>query len=123
AGVTYTISDAIGGGSTFRPGYPAQVPTQPWPIGPYTTSQFPCNWYWNGAAGGLTVNNLSGGSKDFNVDSNGPWWVGGTKASARLQPGVYCAHNGKLNLNTSGVDGSAGVTFVVDGVDGQIDAT
>ncbi len=45
---------------------------------------------------------------NFNVNSNGPWWVGGTSSSNKLNPGVYCA-TGSITLSRDNVQGI--VTF------------
>jgi hypothetical protein len=125
AGVTYVGSVSTNGNSHYRPGYPAQTTTQPWPIGPFTKSQFPCDWYWNGAAGGVTVDALLGGSHDFDLDAgSGAWWDN-TFTPRKLRAGVYCAHNGTISVSAGGGnnDGSLGATFVVDGNNGKIDVT
>lgn len=43
---------------------------------------------------------------DFDLSSDGPWWVGGSKSSKKLNPGVYCANGGKLVLSDSGIQGT-----------------
>jgi Flp pilus assembly protein TadG len=122
AGVTYVSTEDHNGNSTFRPGYPAQVSTQPWPIGPFderSSTQFPCTYYFGGTVSGVqTVNQLPAG--DFDLNDDGPWWLNGLRSSNVLNAGIYCAHDGEITLTGNSNDGSAGVTMVVDGNDGQI---
>jgi hypothetical protein len=81
------------GDNTFSSG-PTETATKPYPV-TYTTSQFePCTYTRN---------------PDFDVANDGPWWEGGTKASKRLLPGVYCS-DGLLSMGEQGVTGT--VTFM-----------
>jgi hypothetical protein len=67
-----------------------------WPIS-YTAADFPCTYSRAGT---------------FDLSDNGAWWVGGSKSSKALRPGVYCATgaNGILKLSDSDITGN--VTFV-----------
>ena len=94
--VTYVCTSVVSGsGNSFGSGLMA-AGTRAWPI-TYTSADFPCTY------GSLT----SGG--DFDLASDGSWWVGGTKSSKQLKNGVYCA-KGKLVLSDSDIEGT--VTFV-----------
>ena len=59
---------------------------------------YPISYTWNDYCATPTYYQSSG---TFDLGSNGPWWVGGTKTSKRLNPGVYCADgsNGAITLN------------------------
>lgn len=56
----------------------------------------PCDFWWTGST----------------TLGDGAWWVGGTRASKQLEPGVYCA-TGDIGLSTNGTQGN--VTFVGGG--------
>jgi hypothetical protein len=122
AGVTYVDSVAEAGGQNFRPGYPQQTTVQDYPIGPFTKSQFPCNWSKNGAVSTpVSVDNAAIPTGDFNLGSPpGDWWE--TGPGFVLKAGVYCVKDGKITLPTNGGNnnGLAGVTMVADGNTGQI---
>ena len=63
---------------------------------------------------------LAPSSGDWDLSSDGPWWVGGSKDSKTLRSGVYCArgNDGFIKLGDSEiviedvVSGNGGVTFV-----------
>lgn len=42
----------------------------------------------------------------------GAWWVGGSSSSHQLNPGVYCAPSGTINLSSQA---TGNVTFVASG--------
>jgi hypothetical protein len=53
---------------------------------------------------------------DWDLSSNGTWWVGGSKSSKQLNPGVYCLSgttSGAIKLSDSGITGN--VTFISTG--------
>ncbi|MGH7470018.1 MAG: hypothetical protein ACRENP_18895 [Longimicrobiales bacterium] len=51
-------------------------------------------------------------SGNWNLNDNGPWWVGGNSNSRRLNPGVYCS-TGNISLTRDDVQGS--VTLIAGG--------
>jgi hypothetical protein len=71
---------------------------------------YPINYTWNDYCASPTYYNASG---TWDLAANGAWWVGGTKTSKRLNPGVYCADGatGAITLNVQGTN-ATNVTFV-----------
>jgi hypothetical protein len=66
-----------------------------------TAISYPISYAWNDYCATPTYYHASG---TWDLGANGAWWVGGTKASKRLNPGVYCADgtNGAITLNVQG---------------------
>ena len=89
---------SVGGGNTVTA---TTTAIQPDPLGFVTPAHFPCTYSRAGT---------------FDVGSNGPWWVGGTKNSGRLNPGVYCA-TGSNSLLKLGDTATGDVTFVANRVE------
>ena len=71
---------------------------------------YPINYTWNDYCSSPTYYQASG---TFDLAANGAWWVGGTKTSKRLNPGVYCADGatGAITLNVQGTN-ATNVTLV-----------
>jgi hypothetical protein len=85
-----------GSGNTYVPTPVRDVQSTAWPF-TFAAASFPCTYSRAGT---------------FDLSSDGVWWVGGTKASKQLRPGVYCATGGGgiIKLSDSGITGT--VTFV-----------
>ena len=66
-----------------------------------TAIAYPISYAWNDYCATPTYYNASG---TFDLAANGAWWVGGTKTSKTLNPGVYCADGatGAITLNVQG---------------------
>lgn len=62
---------------------------------------YPISYAWNDYCATPTYYNASG---TWDLGGNGAWWVGGTKTSKQLNPGVYCADGatGAITLNVQG---------------------
>lgn len=71
---------------------------------------YPISYTWNDYCASPTYYNAGG---TWDLGANGSWWVGGTKTSKRLNPGVYCADGttGAITLNVQGTN-ATNVTLV-----------
>jgi Flp pilus assembly protein TadG len=71
---------------------------------------YPISYAWNDYCATPTYYSATG---TFDLGANGPWWVGGTKTSKKLNPGVYCADGatGAITLNVQGTN-ATNVTLV-----------
>lgn len=106
-GTTYRCTGAYsntGSGNVISPA-PAIAPADlPYPI----------NYTWNDFCATPTYYHASG---NWDLAANGPWWVGGTKTSKILNPGIYCADgasNIAVTLNVQGTT-ATNVTIVSRG--------
>ena len=94
-----------GGGNTFNPA-PAADSFRPDPIN-LVRSDFTCDF-------------IAPSTGDWDLSSDGSWWVGGSKDSKTLRAGTFCARgsSGFIKLSDSDivveevVSGSGGVSFV-----------
>lgn len=93
---THRCAQTVAAGNDLASGPTLSLPIRTAPFA-YTAANFPCTYSRTG---------------NFNLNFNGPWWVGGTSASRKLQPGTYCA-TGDIILSVPLVTGN--VTFSADG--------
>lgn len=96
--------DNGGGGNTYDPA-----------PGPAAVEPDPVDRTWGDLCPAPPGGGYNGPS-DWDLASDGAWWVGGSKDSKVLNPGVYCT-NGKVKLGDSDitiqdVNGMNGITFV-----------
>jgi hypothetical protein len=88
-GTTYRCSSYFtdsGSGNVYNPAPAYQPPNVAWPI---TYS------YADLCGSGSTYYHATG---KWDLGTNGAWWVGGTKASLTLNPGVYCADSATAQI-------------------------
>jgi putative Flp pilus-assembly TadE/G-like protein len=106
-GTTYKCNAAFvdsGTGNVYSPAV-TRVPTD---------TTMPVSYTWANFCTSPTYYHATG---NWDLSANGTWWLGGTKASKTLLPGVYCADgtSAEIVLATSDVD-AVGVTLVSKGV-------
>ena len=97
-----------GGGNTFTPPA-ATAPAEADPVAKARSYFTPCTY-------------TAPSSGMWDLANNGSWWVGGTKSSKTLRPGIYCSGTGSsdgIKLSDSDIrvltdiaTGAEGVTFV-----------
>jgi Flp pilus assembly protein TadG len=97
-----------GSGNTFTP-TPGSAPAELDPVAKARSYFTPCTY-------------TASSSGMWDLSSNGSWWVGGTKVSKTLRPGIYCSGTGSsdgIKLSDSDIrvltdiaTGADGVTFV-----------
>lgn len=105
-GTTYKCNNAFvdsGTGNVYSPA-PVSVPADMNPPVSHTWEEFCPGTYYHA-------------SGKWDLSQNGLWWLGGTKSSKVLMPGVYCADgvSAEIVLSTVGVT-ATNVTLVSRGV-------
>ena len=89
-------------GNTFTPA-PAKTAIAALPI-VYTAASFaPCTYTFPNA------------NTTYNLGQAGPWWVGGTSSSGKLNAGLYCVTGANSNISLSGSGVTGTITIVATG--------